>query len=58
MTRNTNHDLGHALAAFLDEHRGCGTLDTGTTGEPERVWIACSCGARIERESLPRSTMG
>jgi hypothetical protein len=42
-------DLGRALAAFLDEHRACGTLATGFAGAPERVWLSCSCGARIER---------
>jgi hypothetical protein len=42
----TDDDLGRDLSAFLDEHRGRGTLDTG---EPERVWLSCSCGARIER---------
>ena len=41
--------LGRDLGAFLDEHRACGTLATGFTSEPERVWLACSCGARIER---------
>jgi hypothetical protein len=37
-------DIGRDLAAFLEEHRACGTLDTGITGEPERVWLECSCG--------------
>jgi hypothetical protein len=26
----------------------CGELDTGMTGEPARVWVTCTCGARIE----------
>ena len=26
-------------------------IDTGFTGQPERVWMASSCGARIEREA-------
>ena len=43
----TDDDLGRDLAAFLDEYRGCGTLDTGFTGDPDRVWMACSCGAHI-----------
>ena len=47
MTDNDN--LGRDLAAFLDDHRACGTLATGFTGTPERVWLTCSCGARIER---------
>jgi hypothetical protein len=29
-----------------------GTLETGFTGEPERVWVSYSCGARIERCSI------
>jgi hypothetical protein len=29
-----DEDLGRDLAAFLDDHRGCGTLDTGFTGDP------------------------
>jgi hypothetical protein len=35
------------LDAFITEHRRCGDLDTGTAND--RVWITCSCGARIER---------
>jgi hypothetical protein len=34
-------DIGGDLAAFLDEHRTCGTLDIGFTGEPELIWMAC-----------------
>jgi hypothetical protein len=49
----TDDDLGRALAAFLDEHRACGTLATGFTGVPARVWVSCSCGARIERIAVP-----
>jgi hypothetical protein len=45
----SDDDIGRDLAAFLEEHRACGTLDTGLTGDPERVWMACSCGARIEQ---------
>ena len=40
----TDHNLGRDLAAFLDDHRDCVTLDTGFTGEPERVWLSCSGG--------------
>ena len=36
---NSDDDIGRDLAAFLDEHRACGTLDTGLTGQPERVWM-------------------
>jgi len=50
----TDDNLGGALAAFLDEHRACGTMTTGFTGQPERVWMACSCGARIERPAAAR----
>ena len=49
----TDDNLGGALAAFLDEHRACGTMTTGFTGQPERVRVACSCGARIERAAQP-----
>jgi hypothetical protein len=40
--------LSTDLAAFLAEHERCGELDTGMTGDPARVWITCTCGARIE----------
>ena len=43
----TDH-LSADLAAFLAEHERCGELDTGMTGEPARVWVTCTCGARIE----------
>jgi hypothetical protein len=50
-----NYDgLALDLAAFVDEHRDCGRLNTGFSGEPERMWLACSCGARIERQAAPR----
>ena len=39
--------LLHALAAFLQEHRGCGELDGGV--EDERVWMTCTCGAVISQ---------
>jgi hypothetical protein len=36
------------LESFHREHRGCGRpLDGGV--EDDRIWIACSCGARISR---------
>jgi len=44
-------DIGRDLGAFLDDHLDCGTLDTGLTAEPERVWMSCSCGARIEQKA-------
>jgi hypothetical protein len=37
------------LDAFFTEHRACGDLDGGVTEDSARVWMACSCGARIER---------
>jgi len=38
------------LEALLAEQRRCGDLDAGMIdGEPARVWLACSCGARIKR---------
>jgi hypothetical protein len=44
--------FARALAAFIEEHRRCGDLKTGMTqGEPTRVWVACSCGARIEQNA-------
>jgi hypothetical protein len=49
MMQAGEENIGRDLAAFLDEHRDCGTLATGFTGQPERVWLSCSCGARIER---------
>ena len=38
--------------AFLQEHERCGELDGGVEGE--RVWLACECGARIERRDSRR----
>ena len=44
------YELARVLEAFLAEHRGCGELKTDITKrEPARVWVACSCGARIEQ---------
>jgi hypothetical protein len=37
------------LDAFYTEHRDCGDLASAV--ERERVWMACECGARIEREA-------
>jgi hypothetical protein len=37
---STDDDIGRDLVAFLEEHRACGTLDTGFTGEPERAWMS------------------
>jgi len=36
-----------ALYAFFQEHRRCGDLDSGLDGD--RVWVACTCGAVINR---------
>lgn len=44
------HDGLALLDPFYLEHRRCGDLDTGLTDtEPDRVWLTCSCGGRIER---------
>jgi hypothetical protein len=43
----TNKQFVFDLDAFIAEHRRCGDLDNGTANE--RVWMTCSCGARIER---------
>jgi hypothetical protein len=48
--------LATDLAAFLAEHQRCGELDTGLVGDPPRVWVACTCGARMEREAAPGET--
>jgi hypothetical protein len=36
------------LDAFFTEHRCCGDLSGDIDGD--RVWLACACGVRIERE--------
>jgi len=42
------------LDAFITEHRRCGDLDTGLTNTAaKRVWVTCSCSARIERLAAP-----
>jgi hypothetical protein len=47
---NSDH-LALDLDAFLTEHMHCGDLDTGLTEtNPERVWVTCSCSARMKRE--------
>jgi hypothetical protein len=38
---------GSVLAAFIREHEYCGELDTGLEGD--RVWMSCTCGARMAR---------
>ena len=49
-TGDTGYTLLRDLDAFYADHRPCGDLHTGLTpSEPERVWLACSCGARMER---------
>jgi hypothetical protein len=35
------------LDAFLQEHSGCGDLDSAV--EDDRVWMTCTCGAVINR---------
>jgi hypothetical protein len=40
-------ELLRDLYAFFQEHRRCGDLDTGVEGD--RVWMTCTCGARITR---------
>jgi hypothetical protein len=37
------------LAAFLEEHRLCGDLDSAV--ETERVWMTRTCGAVINRSA-------
>ena len=42
------------LEAFIADHRRCGDLDTGMIEtEPARIWVTCSCGARIDRVAAP-----
>ena len=53
MVEPADDNLALDLAAFIADHRRCGNLDTGFTGESERVWVACSCSTRIEREASP-----
>ena len=37
------------LDAVLQEHRYCGEIDAEVDGN--RVWMTCTCGARIERDA-------
>jgi hypothetical protein len=37
------------LDAFLQEHRRCGEIDAAV--EDDRIWMTCTCGARIERDA-------
>jgi hypothetical protein len=46
---DTDARLFDALYAFFQEHRRCGELDGGVQGD--RVWLACSCGASINRDA-------
>ena len=48
-------DLLAALDAFVQEHRRCGELDGGI--EAGRVWVVCSCSARIDRPVKPQDTL-
>jgi hypothetical protein len=53
VTSSSQNSLGRELDAFYLEHRACGDLRTGITNTaPERVWLTCSCGARIEGLTL------
>ena len=45
----TEGHLSADLAAFIAEHERCGELSSGMVGTPPRVWIECTCGARLER---------
>jgi hypothetical protein len=47
----TTTDLGAALEAFILEHEYCGELDADV--EADRVWMTCTCGARINRRLVP-----
>jgi hypothetical protein len=48
---NSQDTLGSALEAFIREHEYCGELDTGL--DDDRVWMTCTCGARIARQLGP-----
>jgi hypothetical protein len=37
--------LLRALYAFYEEHQRCGELASGV--DDDRVWMTCTCGARI-----------
>jgi hypothetical protein len=41
--------LGAALEAFILEHEYCGEQDSDV--ESDRVWLSCTCGATINRDS-------
>ena len=42
------------LNATSNHAARCGELSTGMTErEPFRVWVTCTCGARIERDADP-----
>jgi hypothetical protein len=49
-----NRHLLADLHAFVQEHDRCGDLDGATEGD--RVWMTCTCGARIERDADGEST--
>ena len=58
MVEPTDDHLALDLHAFITEHRRCGDLDTGMIEtESARLWLMCSCGARIERLVSPASSM-
>jgi hypothetical protein len=41
--------LFDALWAFYQEYEYCGDFDGGVEGD--RVWMACTCGAAINRDA-------
>jgi hypothetical protein len=43
--------ISAALEAFILEHEYCGDLDSGV--ETDRIWMACTCGAGINRALEP-----
>ena len=47
---NQNGDIGRDRAAFLDEHRSCGTLDTGKASPNALDGVLVRS---IEREATP-----
>ncbi len=48
-----------AIRIFAPEHRGCGKLRYEAhpiTPEGYAVWVACSCGARLDQWVSPADT--
>jgi hypothetical protein len=46
-------DVLEAFVVFVAEHRVCGVLDGGQ--DNGRVWLQCSCGARVEHPIRPNA---